>query len=213
MGRQLCVEGWKRNGRNGRLIWKGALVVTRWSCVRALLSFRDKWRWRMEIQVVSVPGVRWGGGSRISEEMDVWKMETLFLLFSNYGVYRFLERGTNVRFVPCRGDMSWEGGRFKSTPRAKLYQHPNVVAITKNSRSFSHGKEGNHTLLHYRHALINTLIFLAYLVPEDQSALQQVMGEEREANSWCLQLQRETEDGEETLKSLLQMLTELWVDS
>lgn len=133
--------------------------------------------------------------------------------FSNSGVYRFLERGTNVRFVPCRGDMSWEGGRFKSTPRAKLYQHPNVVAITKNSRSFSHGKEGNHTLLHYRHALINTLIFLAYLVPEDQSALQQVMGEEREANLWCLQLQRETEDGEETLKSLLQMLTELWVDS
>lgn len=36
-------------------------------------------------------------------------------------------------------------------------------------------------------------IFLAYLVLEVQSVLQQVRGEAREANWWCLQLESVTE--------------------
>lgn len=131
----------------------------------------------------------WGGGSRLLEEMDVWKMENVFLLLATLVCKGFLN-GHHSVVCPCRCCMSWEGG-LKSTPRANPHQYPDVVAIT-NSRRFSHGKEGKRTLLHQRQkTLWSTLIFLAYLVPEDQSAPQQARGEEREANLWCLQLQKE----------------------
>lgn len=71
----------------------------------------------------------WGGGSRVLEEMDVWKMENVFLLLATLVCTGFLN-GHHSVVCPCRCCMSWEGG-LKSTPRANPHQYPDVVAITK----------------------------------------------------------------------------------
>lgn len=71
----------------------------------------------------------WGGGSRILEQTDVWKMENMFLLLATLVCTGFLN-GHHSVVCPCRCCMSWEGG-LKSTPRANPHQYPNVVAITK----------------------------------------------------------------------------------
>lgn len=85
----------------------------------------------MKIQCASVPGVRWGGGCRISEEMDVWKMEKMFLLLATLVCTGFLN---GYQCVVCllysRWGVSWEGG-LNSTPRANPHQYPNVLAIIK----------------------------------------------------------------------------------
>lgn len=43
---------------------------------------------------------------------------------------------------------------------------------------------------------LNSLMFSAYLVLEGRSAQQRVMGEERVANSWCLQLHNSKEQAQ-----------------
>lgn len=158
----------------------------------------------MKIQIISVPGVRWGWGvgNRILGETDVWKNGEHVPAFSNSGVYKFLE------WVPmCSLSPLWVGAcPGKENFIAYTQSHPTSVPScggnSQNSRSCSHGKkEGNHTPLHQSQSLINTLVCLAYLVPEDQSALQQVRVEERGANLWCLQLQREIEEQRETWES------------
>lgn len=117
--------------------------------------------------------------------------------FSNSFVYRFPELVPMCRLPPVGGACP-ERGDLRS-PRANLHQYSNVSVGTQ-LQSFSRGKEGHHNLLHETHskALITVL---AYLVAEDQSAPQKVRGVEREANSWCLQLQRQIVEKEEAASS------------
>lgn len=77
-------------------------------------------------------------------KMNVWKMENVFLLFSNSFVYRFHGRVPMCALSPVgvacpdRGDLN--------TPGANQYQYSNVVAITK-LQGFRWRKEGHHNLL------------------------------------------------------------------
>lgn len=119
--------------------------------------------------------------------------------FSNSGMCRFLEWVPICGLSPVGGACPERWG-LKSSPRANQHEYPDVVAITKlqELQSWERRKPQSPPL----ETLIHTLIvFLAYLAPEDQSAPQQVRVEEREANLWCLQLQEEKKEEDQSYKS------------
>lgn len=98
----------------------------------------------MKIQTVSVLDVQWGVGSKISEEISVWKMENMFLLLATLVCTGFL-KGYQCVVCPLEVGLVPGGGGLKSNPRAKPRQHPNVLAITKLQKLQS-WKEWNHAL-------------------------------------------------------------------
>lgn len=72
-----------------------------------------------------------------------------------------------------------------SVPQCAGHHQPPEATVMEKDTTFSSIRD-----ICYRDTLS------PYLVPKDQSALQQVRGEEREANWWCLQLQKENGESE-----------------
>lgn len=141
----------------------------------------------METQIVPVPGVRWRRRKQdFRRKMDVWKMEKMFLLLSTLMCTGF---SNSVVLSPTAGHFKRRWGGILKYTQSDPTSVSQCGGDLKTPESPAMEKKET-KLSSIRDTLSTTLMFLAYLVPEDQSALRQVRGEEREANLWCLQLQQ-----------------------